>query len=408
MSHGLAPPARLTIDDAHSLVTWMSEPALTHINLDEVDHVHMYGIVAIAALARRERKHPPLVLAEGQSKAAKFALAVGIEDAINNRVPTSPGEAGQTVKPRRAARFEDIEPLASVIAKLVFPELNPAADTQRTVYYVLVELMRNVVQHSRDPLGGVIAAQRMYKGERYIDRPCVQIAVADTGVGIHEALRPLHPNLTEPRVALVKAIEPHISGTFEEGLTGSRSNAGMGLFFISEMAKRTEGRLLIATRGATLMLRGHELQDVNGPRNGFPGTLVAFEMPVDHVAPYGQLIADITQLAEKRVPKRAVHRWLKYAEPAGSARRFLVRVAAENTTKAAEFAQNELCKLVVAREPVVLDFQNVPVCTQSFLHALLFESLRLAWAVQAPIYVVNVDPAVKHSLDLLESYALGG
>jgi hypothetical protein len=81
---------------------------------------------------------------------------------------------------------------------------------------------------------------------------------------------------------------------------------------------------------------------------------------------------------------------------------------AENTARAAELAQGELRKLILFREPVVLDFQNIPVCTQSFLHALLFESLRLAWAVQSPIHVVNVDPAVKSSLDLLEAYALGG
>lgn len=242
----------------------------------------------------------------------------------------------------------------------------------------------------------------------------IQVAVADNGIGIFEALRDRHPNLGSPRVALVKAIEPHISGTFEEGLTGSEQNAGMGLFFVSEMAKRTGGRLLIANRGATLSLHGspqdgqHELECVDGPGNGYPGTLVAFEMPVSGVASYRKLISDITSLAEQRVPKRATKRWLKVGEPEGPARRFLVSVTAENTAKAAEFAKSQLRELVVFREPIVLDFQNIHVSTQSYLHALLFEALRLSWAVQSPLYVVNVDPAVKSSLDLLESYALGG
>ncbi|MBI5495715.1 MAG: hypothetical protein HY904_11890 [Deltaproteobacteria bacterium] len=42
------------------------------------------------------------------------------------------------------------------------------------------------------------------------------------------------------------------------------------------------------------------------------------------------------------------------------------------------------------------------------LHALLFEPLRFAWAAQAPIHVINAEPAVKAGLDFLERYALGG
>ena len=76
------------------------------------------------------------------------------------------------------------------------------------------------------------------------------------GIGFPAGLRTLHPNLSDPEAALEKSLWPHISGTFEEGLTGTQQNAGMGLFFIAEMAKLTGGTLLIATRGATLLLSG--------------------------------------------------------------------------------------------------------------------------------------------------------
>src|SRR5262249_23275038 len=137
-----------------------------------------------------------------------------------------------------------------------------------------------------DPLGGIVAAQRNDRG-RNSDRPFIQVAVADGGIGIQESLLPLHKTLTDPREALVKALEPHISGTFEEGESGSAQNAGMGLFFISEMTKLVGGRLLIASRGAALVLEGmlgveegesHHLRFLERGL-GFNGTLVAFEMP---------------------------------------------------------------------------------------------------------------------------------
>ena len=88
--------------------------------------------------------------------------------------------------------------------------------------YVIVELLRNVIQHSMDRLGGVVAAQRMDDQ----DPRALQVAVADAGVGIFEAMHEKHPSLRDHREALEKALWPRISGTFEEGLTGSQQNAG--------------------------------------------------------------------------------------------------------------------------------------------------------------------------------------
>lgn len=54
----------------------------------------------------------------------------------------------------------------------------------------------------------------------------------------------------------------------------------------------------------------------------------------------------------------------------------------------------------------MLNFEGMEIATQSFLHALLFESLRVAWALRVPIYVRNAAAAVREGLDFLESYAL--
>ena len=123
--------------------------------------------------------------------------------------------------------------------------------------HFLNELLRNVVQHSRDPLGGVVGAQLSFGG-RNTGKPAVQVVVADAGIGIPASLQSRHTSLSDPQEALEKALWPHFSSTFDEGETGNSQNAGMGLFFIAEMTKLVGGRLVIASRGATLILEGDE------------------------------------------------------------------------------------------------------------------------------------------------------
>ena len=94
--------------------------------------------------------------------------------------------------------------------------------------------------------------------------------------------------------------------------------------------------------------------------------------------------------------------------PPADVQRILVRVASEDTAAATAFAETVLAPRMMRREPVVLDFATVRVCTQSYLHALLHETVRLAWALKVPVFVVNAAPAVRAQLELVEGYSLGG
>jgi hypothetical protein len=80
----------------------------------------------------------------------------------------------------------------------------------------------------------------------------------------------------------------------------------------------------------------------------------------------------------------------------------------ENTPEATETARAKIRPALLDGRPVELDFARIDLCAQSWLHALLFEPMRLAWAMRVPIHVVNADPAVREGLRFLEAYALGG
>jgi anti-anti-sigma regulatory factor len=145
------------------------------------------------------------------------------------------------------------------------------------------------------------------------------------------------------------------------------------------------------------------------PGVGFPGTLVAFEMPAEAEQDYDAMSETIRQRALERTPRRAIHKWLAFEEPPAGTQRFIVRQSRiEDTAEAQRFAEERLLPRLFQRQAVALDFSGIPVCMQSYVHALLFEPLRLAWARKAKIYILHAQPAVRSTLELLENYALGG
>ncbi|MGI5862944.1 MAG: hypothetical protein ACOX6T_12905 [Myxococcales bacterium] len=396
MADAIPLPSKWTLDNPAPLLRWLAAGP-SSLSFDSVQIAEAWSLVAFGTLGRQERPGAFPIQLSTDSPTGRFAYALGLDDVIHGTPPIGAGQEGRTVKLTRVKRIDEIEADADKIARLLFPGAT-RRDTALTIKYVLVELLRNVIQHSQDPLGGVVAAQ-LHAGGRNVDQPAVQVAVGDAGIGIHASLLPKHPKLTSAEAALDRALWPHISGTFEEGESGTLENAGMGLFFIAEMTKLLAGTLLVASRGATLVLRGdpeygdhHEIRFLESGAE-FPGTLVAFEIPESSVEDKDGLFEVIRERARTRAPRRAIHRWLKFEEPPPAAQRFLVQVAVENTGKALEFAAKQLLPRLMAKKPVALDFRGIPVLTQSFLHALLYEPLRVAWALRTEFYIVNAEPA---------------
>ncbi|WP_437724299.1 ATP-binding protein [Sorangium sp. So ce861] len=288
--------------------------------------------------------------------------------------------------------YTDIWPLVA-LSCLLFPERN---------------------RRPRVDLGGESSAARFAHAIGRRTKPMIELAVADAGIGIPRHLRRSHPHLVDYRQALERALLPHISGTFEEGLTGSFENAGLGLYMISELARQTQGRLLIATTGAALVLQAGEAGKNIGPRFldppgiGFPGTLVAFEIPSGAVQNYHAVMQAILNKAKERTPKRASGRWISFSAAPEGAHRVRVFEAREDTLAASRLSVDEIRPRILSNASVELDFDGLDLCTQSWLHALLFEPVRLAWALRVPIHVVGAKPAVQEGLRFLESYALGG
>lgn len=253
---------RTSVTHPTSFLNWLPSARGKKINMGDFRVLQPWMLTAIATLSRKEVDNHIFPVCEVGRQTAQFANGLGLLRIVDGNANASCQEEGRTVKLHRINSYAKIDELAEKIAQLAIEEdHSPDAyidrqETEFTLKYILIELLRNVIQHSGDSSGGVVVAQRMDFGDDYVREKSVQICVADNGCGIFESLKHMHPDITDNKTALERALWPSLSGTFPKGETGSSQNAGMGLFFISEMVKRLAGRMLIASGENALLLQG--------------------------------------------------------------------------------------------------------------------------------------------------------
>lgn len=414
--------------DEHEKLTFLSEPthflallnraAGKRIEVDDFQVLQPWALAALAALGRTTSEGKLYVHNSKLTSPSQFAAALGLDSVLSGDEVRGEPEKGRTVKLCEVCTYEEIEPVSEQISKLIISdartadneEYHDADEVQKTIRYVLIEALRNVIQHSEDPAGAVVLAQRMDKGPGY-EQPFIQVGVVDCGIGVLESLRQTHTDITTPEAALERSLWPYYSGKFHSFQHGSAQNAGLGLFFISEMAKLTSGKMLISSKGASLLLLGDPESLGNNKISllpvGFPGTLLAFEMPKRGVADYDSLIKRVAEIAQTRAVVREKARWIRFDVPPADAMEFFINIASENTVRAESFSKKQLIPRIRSGQVLVLNFSQMKICTQSYLHALLFESIRAAFELKVPLYAKGASPSVVDGIHLVEMYTLG-
>ncbi|MBN1472965.1 MAG: hypothetical protein JW925_14415 [Syntrophaceae bacterium] len=181
----------------------------------------------------------------------------------------------------------------------VIPLLHSAPEYVTPIKYVISELVRNVLEHSKSKNGAFVCAQYFKNTKR------VGIGIADCGIGIRNAISASY-KVNSDEQALTLALTPGITGTTRK-LGGTEANAGAGLFFVKGIAKISRNFFMLYSGSSTFKLRKtprkedvvlhtDPLQDFKRfwrevPH--FPGTAVGVDVAAENHAEFEKLLNTI-------------------------------------------------------------------------------------------------------------------
>jgi anti-sigma regulatory factor (Ser/Thr protein kinase) len=188
--------------------------------------VHPFVLALTACAGARVTNSNGSFLGKVESiKSLPYLIRMGLFDFV-------PVSSAQVNLPHEGAgRFVVLKQITSgaelhkVVTELV-PLLHTTKEFADPIRYVVSEMGRNAIEHSRSPVGAIFCAQFFPTSGR------VSIGIADAGIGILSAMKANHQVNTD-RQAIVLALQPGITGvTSRPG--GNETNAGAGLFFYKE------------------------------------------------------------------------------------------------------------------------------------------------------------------------------
>lgn len=204
-------------------------------------------------------------------------------------------EAGRFIP---LTQIKSTDDLRKAIADLV-PLLHAEKEVADPIKYVFSEMVRNVLEHSKSPVGAFVAAQY------YAETKRIAIGIADAGIGILEHMRQYH-DVKDSKEAITLALQPGITGTTSK-IGGTEFNAGAGLFFTKSIASFSKNMFLLYSGDAAYRLmrtaenRPVKLNSVpTEDRHLFPtglpfwpGTLVGIDINVTQGVEFSDLLNQI-------------------------------------------------------------------------------------------------------------------
>ncbi len=274
-----------------------NEPMLLHFSMHERwVAVHPAVLVFTAAIADS-------VSAGGGSHEGKvtrvgslpYLIRMGLFDhvRIDPGRSISPHEAaGRFIPIQRIATAED---LTRFIVEMI-PLLHATPAQVEPIRYVISELVRNVLEHSRSTRGAFVAAQY------FPESKTLGVGVCDAGIGVRASLSE-HHSVQSDSDAIYLAMRPGVTGTSAR-IGGTPYNAGAGLFFTKSIAVASRQYFALYSGDSVfklkpipsaqpLILQPDARKDRHVMETGVPrwqGTLVGIDIALDKGATFTALM----------------------------------------------------------------------------------------------------------------------
>lgn len=388
---------------------WLTEPT-PPITIDFrcCNYIAPYGATLFAAyiLWLQETKRRKIsIQANKNSVAGNYLLQSGFFDLIGekNSSPTESRE-DRTVKLTKIQSSKEIPQFATSVMDILKIEDEEMAGA---VKYSLIELLRNVIQHSSSKSGGVAMAQY------YPTTGLVEICVADMGVGIKATINEAYPEIDTNLKALKFSTQPHVSRTFGPAVYSSmKDNAGLGLFFIKQIASLSGGSFFLGSKDALVDIWG----DQEGKQKklykvaragGWPGTFAYLQLRRDTIAEFDAILSTCRELAAeaRKYPSELALDFIEETPEIDELIVVEVRKFEEDVETAAEIRETLILPSVNSGKMVVIDFSGVKFATQSFVHALMYKVIRDGQQIGATLSIANCTNSTREAVMAVAAYA---
>ncbi len=202
--------------------------------------------MTIASAKEIKLQSGELTCQDFSAKSRPYFLRMGLIEALtpNHGIQIIEHESsGRFIKARQIKNSEELNLFISDMVTL----LHTTPEQAYPIKYVMSELVRNVLEHSKSPIGAIVCAQYINKTNR------ISIRVSDRGIGIKNAINNSY-NTKSDLEAILLAMQPGITGTTTK-IGGTEFNAGAGLFFTKSIAKVSRDFFLLYSGDSFFKLR---------------------------------------------------------------------------------------------------------------------------------------------------------
>lgn len=385
-----------------------SPPSPVQVDFVGCNFIAPYAVTLFSAyilwLRKVKRVHVK-VNANKNSVAGNFLAKAGFFEVLGEAtVPVNSNNADRTVKLTRIETSAEIPKFSSSVMSILQIEDDELAGA---VQYSLIELLRNVVQHSGSQGGGVAMAQY------YPNTGLVELCIADMGLGIKSTINRAYPEIDSSLKAIKLATLPHVSGTFAaSGYTAMHDNAGLGLFFIKQIASLSGGSFFLGSKDALIDIWG----DKNGVQKklykiakngGWPGTFAYLQLRRDSITEFDGLLTVCRRMAAeaRKYPAELALDFIEEIPEVQDLKIISVKSFEEDVETAAKIRDGEVLPSISSGRMVVLDFLDVKFATQSFVHALMYKVIRDGQQIGSTLSIANCSKSTREAIMSVAAYA---
>lgn len=233
------------------------------------------------------------------------------------------------------------------------------------------------------------------------------------GVGIPATLSPRYGRLDRDVSYVRLAMLPHVSGTFDNSAYSTmKDNAGLGLFFIKEIASRSGGALYLASRKGMVDIwmnpEGFIRKLYMGSyKSGWPGTFAYIILKKGYLEDFDGLLALCRSIAAeaRRDPSTARIDFIDSIPDIDGIDVVKVLDFEEDVERASHIRENVIIPKLKSGEMVIMDFSGIRAATQSFVHACMYRILRDVSESGYALSICGCSAATKEAIMSVAAYA---